>query len=116
MANIYDDATLNFINNTAEDERLLQTFLDDPEYLNGDDDGFNFTTTPPPLYEMFFFLFWNTFCGAHVTLCLSYLIRAKFHSSLRVMICPHWLIGIIIPTVLGYQQSGISGLLLLFFV
>jgi hypothetical protein len=65
---------------------------------------------------MFFFLVWNGFLGAHTTLAFSMLFRGKCDESVMILLCPHWLVGILIPILIGYESFGVLGALGLGFV
>jgi hypothetical protein len=56
-----------------------------------------------------FFLFWNGLLGCHVTLAFSSLLRGKCDSGVIILLCPHWMIGVVVPFTVGYQSYGVLG-------
>ena len=70
------------------------------------------------LVMMFFFFIWNFFIGGQVTLILSFLLRGKCHESAAILICPHWLVGFIVPVGMissAHSTKGrIFGILIVF--
>jgi len=55
----------------------------------------------PRLVSVIFFsvmgFIWNCATGGNVSLALSFLLRGKCHESLYSMLCPHWIVGIVLP-------------------
>ena len=63
------------------------------------------------------FLIWN--CApwvSYVALEIEYLLKGKCNSSTLILLCPHWILGIIIPGWVGYSWKGTHGSLLLLLV
>jgi hypothetical protein len=63
-----------------------------------------------------FFLFWNFVLGSHTTLAFSQLFQGKCDASVTLLLCPHWIVGVIFPFSFGYRAAGIWGALALGFV
>ena len=103
----------NFNNTTIEQQhqRSLQNDFEDPNSFfassSEEDEGLF-----PLLIIIPFFLLWNSLIGSHVTLALSFLMRGKCHETVTIMICPHWLVGIIIPAAFGFAWKGLFGSLM----
>jgi hypothetical protein len=88
-------------------ERLLVTNSSSTENLETpiEDGGLGWMVIP----VVFFFLLWNGALGAHTTLAFSMLFRGKCDESVMILLCPHWLVGILIPISVGYDGFGVLG-------
>lgn len=52
-----------------------------------------------------FFFVWNFLSAITVTEGVSWLLRGKYHESQLILLCPHWIIGFVVPfAVIGTDQ------------
>ena len=91
-------------------QRLLQ-------YNDADDDD-TWRDGDESVYILFFivpfFICWNGAIGAHVVHAFGHLLQGKCTSSIMILVCPHWLLGIVVPTLIGYGTGGIPSAALAF--
>jgi hypothetical protein len=91
-------------------ERILQNVFEDPYDESGGGEDYDVGVGAELLFIVVpFFLCWNCFLASHISLGLSFLMRGQCHQSLVILICPHWLVGILIPAFVGYQWNGAYG-------
>lgn len=63
-----------------------------------------------------FFWIWNGCIGSQVAVAFSYLIRGKCHESTAILVCPHWIVGIVLPATMGYAWMDLTGMFILLFL
>lgn len=91
-------------------QRLLQyNDADDDDARSDGDDAVDILFVIVP-----FFICWNGAIGAHVVRAFAHLLQGKCTSSIMVLVCPHWLVGVLVPTLVGYGVGGIPSAALAF--
>lgn len=49
---------------------------------------------------------WNVYCGQDAGKVFCYLIHGKCHESISILLCPHWIVGFILPATVGWISVG----------
>ena len=72
---------------------------------------------PAGTFITFFFILWNAMIGSFVVRAFEKLLVYRgCNEETQVLFCPHWLVGIFVPPVIGYFDAGVAGLLYMLIV
>jgi hypothetical protein len=88
----------------------------EPVFYDSDDDYTDSAVGPTGAMLVIFsafFICWNCMLAGPVLEGLWDIFHLRCTETVAILICPHWLIGILIPASLGYFTMGIGGSFLL---
>ena len=92
-------------NNLSTSSNSTTPIISDRYLEDGGDGSFNYIFF---IAITVFFLIWNTALAQHVVRSLTWLCRGKCHESIGILLCPHWIVGIVIPFFLFSGYFGPS--------